>query len=51
GQPGRLFNFKSTAQLVTEESVEATMKRLPLGKASGPDKIPAELIYYGGSAM
>ena len=51
GQPARLFNFKSTAQLVTEESVEVTMKRLPLGKASGPDNIPAELIYYGGSAM
>ena len=36
---------------ILHEEVEAVVKALKMGKSSGVDNIPAELVHAGGEAM
>ena len=51
GEPQVLLNFLETGNLVTSAKVHKVLLGLPLGKAAGPDGIPAELLTTGGPAM
>jgi hypothetical protein len=45
---GLQWTFKTTAELVSLANVKLILQSLPLGKAAGPDNIPAELLAKGG---
>ena len=49
--PVDLAHFQDTEELLDYPQVHKVLMGLPLGKAAGPDGIPAELLIYGGSAM
>ncbi|KAJ3083660.1 hypothetical protein HK100_009426, partial [Physocladia obscura] len=48
--PRRHHSFARITSLITEKSVGKALAALPMGKASGTDNIPAELLSLGGKA-